>query len=62
MWTEPVDEVAEGGFELWIVVDGMVADEGDHLAVVVGGLAAIVAGLADHAEPVVAIMRVWESG
>jgi len=61
MGIEPVDEVTERGRERRIVVVGVLADEGDDLSVVVGSLAAIAPGLADHAEPVVAVMGVREA-
>ena len=51
----------EDGFERGIVVVGVVADDGDGFAVVVGGLAMIAAGFADHAEAVVAVMDIGEA-
>src|SRR5271157_2548153 len=59
---QPVDELLEDGFEPGIVVVGVVADDGDGAAVVVGGLAMIAAGFADHAEAVVAVMDIGEAG
>jgi hypothetical protein len=44
-----------------IVVVGVVADDRDGAAVVVGGLAMIAAGFADHAEAVVAVMDIGEA-
>ena len=44
-----------------IVVVGVVADDVDGFAVVVGGLAMIAAGFADHAEAVVAVMDIGEA-
>jgi hypothetical protein len=58
---EPVDELLEDGLERGIVVVGVVADDGDGAAVVVGGLAMIAAGFADHAEAVVAIVDIGEA-
>ena len=58
---EPVDEPLEDGLERGIVVVGVVADDGDGAAVVVGGLAMIAAGFADHAEAVVAVMDIGEA-
>ena len=57
---EPVDELLKDGFEFGIFVVGVVADDVDRLAVVVGGLAMIAAGFADHAEAVVAVMDIGE--
>jgi hypothetical protein len=62
MWVKPLDELAEDGLDFWIVVVGMVADGGEGLAVVLGCLAMIAAGLANHAETVIAVMDVGEAG
>jgi len=58
---EPVDELLEHVLEPGIVVLGMVTDDVDGAAVVVGGLAMIAAGFADHAEAVVAVMDIGEA-
>ncbi len=58
---EPVDELVEDGLEPVIVRVGVVADDGDGAAAVVGGLAMIAAGFADHAEAVVAVMDIGEA-
>src|SRR5208283_3289468 len=58
---EPIDELLEDGLEPGIVVVGVVADDGDGLAVAVGGLAMIAAGFVDHAEAVIAVMDVGEA-
>lgn len=38
----------EGGFELWLILIGMSADEIDDLTVVIGGLFVVAACLVDH--------------
>ena len=58
---QPVDELLEDGFEPGIVVVGVVADDGDGSAVVVGSLAMVAAGFADHAEAVVTVMDIGEA-
>src|SRR6202051_3540078 len=45
---EPIDELLEDSLEPGIVGIGVVADDIDGFAVVVGGLAMIAAGFADH--------------
>ena len=51
----------EDGLEFGIVGVGVAADDVDGFAVVVGGLAMIAAGFADHAEAVVAIMDIGKA-
>jgi hypothetical protein len=46
---------------LWGSTPPRSADDGDGFAVVVGGLAMIAAGFADHAEAVVAVMDIGEA-
>jgi hypothetical protein len=58
---EPIDELLEDGLERRIVGVGVVADDVDGFAVVVGGLAMIAAGFADHAEAIVAVMDIGEA-
>jgi len=58
---QAIDELLEDVLERGIVVVGVVADDGDGAAVVVGGLAMIAAGFADHAEAVVAVMDIGEA-
>src|ERR1700693_1429794 len=58
---DPLDALLEDGLEPWIVVVGVVADDIDGFAVVVGGLAVIAAGFADHAETVIAVVDIGEA-
>src|ERR1700722_6137165 len=58
---EPIDELLEDGLEPGIVVVGVAADDGDCLAVAVGGLAMIAPGFGAHAEAVIAVMDVGEA-
>src|SRR5665213_2952075 len=51
------DEFEEAVYEPGVIVLGISARELDHLAVAVGGLAELAAGLVDHAEPIVAIVH-----
>ena len=51
------DEFDEAGDEFGVVVLRIGARELDHVAVAVGGLVELAAGLVDHAEPIVAIVH-----
>jgi hypothetical protein len=58
---EPVDQVAEGGLEVGIVVFGVGSNEVDDFAVAIGGLLVIASGLVDHSEAIVAIWHIGEA-
>ena len=61
VWVEAVDEALEGVLEPRLVVFRVLPNQGDDFSVAVRRLSVVTPGLVDHAEAVIAIVRVGKA-